>query len=126
MPAVHGIRIVTVTVVAALTLVACSGGDDVASDLPRPTREFCAAAARDDQAVSQQKLTLAQHEKLTHAIAREAPEDARADARIVWKSFVKLRAGDTSVVDNPEVKNAIDHVNRRASQDCGWFRRQGL
>ena len=31
-----------------------------------------------------------------------------------------------AVVDDPAVKSAIQHVNRRAGQDCGWFKRQGL
>ncbi|MBK5288427.1 MAG: hypothetical protein JJE46_08165, partial [Acidimicrobiia bacterium] len=94
------------------------------SDFPRPSRAFCKAAADYDQRVGSPKLTLAQHVKFTRAIARTAPADARKDAELVWHSFVKLEAGDTSVVDNPKVKAAIEHVNRRAGQDCGWYRRK--
>ena len=61
---------------------------------------------------------------LTRAIAQTAPIDARVDATIVWHAFEKLRAGDKSVVDHPKVKAAIEHVNRRAGQDCGWYRRK--
>lgn len=110
----------------AVLATGCKGGDDVASDLPRPSRAFCEAAARYDEAVSGKELSLARHEKMTRAIADAAPPDTKRDATIVWRSFAKLRAGDRSVVDNPRVKQAIDHVNRRAGQDCGWFRRQGL
>ena len=60
---------------------------------------------------------------MTHAIAEAAPRDTKADATLVWQSYRKLAAGDRSVVDNPQVKAALDHVNRRATQTCGWFQR---
>ena len=110
--------------VVALSATACSQKDDTQSKLPRPSRAFCAAAARYDAAVSSKKVSLAQHVRFTHAIAKTAPADARRDAAVVWHSFEKLRAGDRSVVDNPQVKAAIEHVNRRAGQDCGWYRRK--
>jgi hypothetical protein len=121
-------RLVAATLVVASAALAtgCKQGDDVASDLPRPSRAFCSAAARYDKAVSEKKLSLAKHEEMTKAIARAAPKDTERDATLVWRSFAKLAAGDRSVVDNPRVKAAIDHVNRRAGQDCGWFRRQGM
>lgn len=108
----------------ALVAVGCQQKDDTASGLPRPSRAFCAAAAHYDAAVSSKKVTLAQHVSFTRAIAKAAPVDARHDANIVWHSFEKLRAGDQTVVDNAEVKAAIEHVNRRAGQDCGWYRRK--
>ena len=63
---------------------------------------------------------------MTKAIAVSAPKDTKADATIVWRSYVKLAAGDRSVVDNPRVKAALDHVNRRATQTCGWFQRDSM
>ena len=102
----------------------CSQKDDTQSNLPRPSREFCKAAADYDKVVSLKKLTLARHVALTRAIAQTAPKDARRDAELVWHSFVKLRAGDRKVVDNPKVQAAVEHVNRRAGQDCGWYRRK--
>ena len=108
----------------ALVAVGCKQKDDTASNLPRPSRAFCAAAAHYDAAVTSRKVTLDQHVRYTRAIAKTAPADARHDANIVWHSFARLRAGDHRVVDNPEVKAAIEHVNRRAGQDCGWYRRK--
>ena len=110
--------------VVALGASGCSQKDDTQSNLPRPSRAFCAAAARYDAAVSSKKVSLAQHVRFTEAIARTAPKDSRRDATVVWHAFEKLRAGDRSVVDNPRVKAAIEHVNRRAGQDCGWYRRK--
>lgn len=118
----------SVAISLLLAVVALSAGcqqkDDTQSDLPRPTRAFCAAAAHYDAAVSSKKVSLSQHVRFTRAIAKTAPVDARRDAAVVWHSFEKLRAGDRSVVDNPRVKAAIERVNRRAVQDCGWYRRK--
>lgn len=118
----------SVAISLLLAVVALSAGcqqkDDTQSDLPRPSRAFCAAAAHYDAAVSSKKVSLSQHVRFTRAIAETAPVDARRDAAVVWQSFEKLRAGDKSVVDNPRVKAAIEHVNRRAGQDCGWYRRK--
>lgn len=118
----------SVAISLLLAIVALSAGcqqkDDTQSDLPRPSRAFCAAAAHYDAAVSSKKVSLSQHVRFTRAIAKTAPVDARRDAAVVWHSFEKLRAGDRSVVDNPRVKAAIERVNRRAGQDCGWYRRK--
>lgn len=108
----------------AATGVGCSQKDDTASNLPRPSRAFCKAAGEYDLAVTSGKVSLARHVQMTRAIAQAAPTDARADAEIVWHSFEKLRGGNKSVVDNPDVQAAIEHVNRRAGQDCGWYRRK--
>jgi hypothetical protein len=114
--------------VALATVAALAGGqsgnNDVASKLPRPSAAFCKAAGKYDDTVTSRKISLAKHEQMTHAIAISAPKDTAADATLVWKSFVKLQRGDRSSVDNPEVKSALDHVLRRAGQDCGWYRRQ--
>ena len=111
-------------VVLSLAAVGCKPKDDTASDLPRPSRAFCRAAANYDKVIALKSTTLARHIALTRAIARTAPKDARRDAAIVWHSLEKLRAGDKRVVDNPRVEAAINYVNRRAGQDCGWYRRK--
>lgn len=122
--------VIGVVVLATVAAIAGSGrgGDDVASDLPRPSVAFCRAATKYDDAISgsDRKLSLARHAQMTGAIADAAPKDVKADAVLVHRSFVRLQAGDRSVVDDPDVKSAIQHVNRRAGQDCGWFKRQGL
>lgn len=118
------VRVLVALVALSAIGVGCSNKDDTASGLPRPSRAFCKAAADYDKRVGSPKLTLADHIKYTKAIAQAAPADIRKDANLVWRSFVKLDAGDRSVVDNPDVKDAIDRVNRRAGQDCGWYRRK--
>ena len=124
MTGLRGVAISLLLAVVALGASGCKQKDDTQSNLPRPSRAFCAAAAHYDAAVSSKKVSLPQHVRFTRAIAKAAPVDARRDANVVWHSFEKLRAGDRSVVDNPRVKAAIEHVNRRAGQDCGWYRRK--
>jgi len=117
------IGIVAIATVAALAQG--QPGNDL-SDNPRPSRAFCRAAAAYDKATTTKPLPLRRHIELTHAMAETAPADTKADAVTVWKSYRKLAAGDRSVVDDPDVKAAVEHVNRRATQDCGWFKREGL
>ena len=108
------------------TLAQGQRGNDLSSQ-PRPSRAFCAAAAKYDEVTTTGKpLSLTRHIAMTHAIAASAPRDTKADATVVWHSYRKLAGGDRSVVDNPRVKAALDHVNRRATQTCGWFQRDGI
>jgi hypothetical protein len=117
------IGIVAIATVAALSQ---GGQGNDLSDLPRPSRAFCAAAARYDEVTSTKPISLPRHIELMRAIAEDAPADTKADATLVVRSYEKLEAGDESVVDNPRVKAALDRVNRRATQTCGWFKREGL
>ena len=112
-----------IVAVATIAAFAQGGQSNDLSKLPVPTRAFCSAAAKYDEATTTKPLPLARHVTMTHAIAVAAPKDTRADAILVWQSYRKLAAGDRSVVDDPKVKAAIDHVNRRATQTCGWFKR---
>lgn len=117
-----------VGIVLLATIAAFAQGEQ-SNDLskePRPSRAFCSAAAEYDEATTTKAIPLRRHVEMTKAIAEAAPADTKSDATLVWKSYVKLAAGDTSVVDNPKVKAAIDHVNRRATQTCGWFQRDSI
>jgi hypothetical protein len=115
-----------VVLATVATLAQGRPGNDLSSN-SRPSRAFCRAAAAYDKATTTTKsVSLARHITMAHAIAMSAPRDTKADATLVWRSYRKLAAGDHSVVDNPRVKAALDHVNRRATQDCGWFQRDGI
>ena len=114
-----------VALATVVTLAQGQQGNDLSTQ-PRPSRAFCSAAAAYDKATTTKKtVPLAEHITMTHAIAVAAPKDTKADATLVWHSYRRLAAGDRSVVDNPKVKTAIDRVNRRATQTCGWFARDG-
>ena len=109
--------------IATIAAVAQGGPTNDLSQLPRPSRAFCAAAAKYDDLTTSHSIPLPRHIALTKAIASAAPTDTRADAKLVWRSYEQLAAGDDRVVDNPRVRAALDHVNRRATQTCGWFQR---
>ena len=73
-----------------------------------------------------QSAKLPQQIEMVSKIAAAAPKDVSRDAQTFLDALKKRSEGDTSVVDNPKIKTAIDHVNRRAGQDCGWYKRKGM
>ena len=117
-------RVAAVALLGAVVLAGCKTGDDTASTLPRPSRAFCAAAAQYDQHV--QLASLTRQIRLVTPIAASAPKDIAADAKTFLDALERRSRGDKSVVDNPKIQAAVDHVNRRAGQDCGWYQRKGL
>jgi len=118
--------VIGLVAIATIAMLAQGGQGNDLSKQPRPSRAFCTAAARYDKVTTTKSIPIRRHVTMTRAIAAAAPSDTKADATLVWKSYVKLEGGDRSVVDNPRVKAAIDHVNRRATQTCGWFQRDGI
>ena len=115
-----------VTVIAAAGIAGCKQTEDAASDLPRPTVAFCKAAAKYDERVQLTNTKLAEHIEMVTPIAEHAPDDIADDADLFLDALKKRRAGDTSVIDDPQVETAIANVNRRAGQDCGWYKREGM
>jgi hypothetical protein len=115
--------VVGIVAIATVATLAQGAQSNDLSDLPRPSRAFCSASAKYDELTTSKPVPLRRHVELAKAIAAAAPVDAKTDATLVWKSYVRLQAGDRSVVDNPRVKAALDHENRRATQTCGWFQR---
>jgi hypothetical protein len=59
-------------------------------------------------------------------MVEHAPVDIERDADRFLDALKRRQDGDTSVIDDPKIKTAVDHVNRRAGQDCGWFKREGM
>ena len=120
------VALVLASVVAVGGLAGCKQTEDAASDLPRPSAAFCRAAARYDQQVQLAKTKISQHIKLVTGIAEHAPKDVAQDADLFLDALKKRQGGDTSVVDNPRVETAVNNVLRRAGQDCGWYKREGM
>lgn len=112
--------------VAFVAIGGCSNTDNATSELPRPSRAFCRAAARYDNKVQLSTTKLPEHIKLVTAISEHAPKDIAKDTRLFLDALKKREAGDRSVVDNPKIEGAIDRINRRAGQDCGWYQRKGM
>ena len=120
----RAIAITIATLIVTSALVGCKESEDAASNLPRPSVAFCKAAGHYDNRVQMAKLP--EQITLVTAIAKAAPKDIAADAQTFLDALQRRQAGDKSVVDNPKIETAIDNVNRRAGQDCGWFKRNGM
>jgi hypothetical protein len=102
----------------AVGATACSRGDS--SDLPVPKPGFCEAAARYDERV-ERNAPLDEQITIIEKLERNAPKDVAADAALFLESLRRLRDGDTSVVDDPDVEEAVVNVNRRAANSCGFY-----
>ncbi|MGZ4689709.1 MAG: hypothetical protein ACXVKA_15245 [Acidimicrobiia bacterium] len=113
-----------VAVLAVCGLASCRKTDDPSSTLPRPSVAFCKAAGHYDNRIQSAKLP--EQIQLVSKIAAAAPKDIARDAQMFLNALQRRQAGDKSVVDNPKIETAINNVNRRAGQDCGWYKRQGM
>jgi len=51
-----------------------------------------------------------------------APSDIRGDANTFLEAMRRVDR-DPSVVDDPQVADAVENVNRRAANGCGFFER---
>jgi hypothetical protein len=120
----RAVALATVTVIAVAGLVGCKESEDAASNLPRPSAAFCEAATKYDSRIQMAKLP--EQITLVSRIAEHAPKDVSKDAKLFLDALQRRSEGDTSVVDNPRIETAIKNVNRRAGQDCGWFKRNGM
>lgn len=118
-------------VAVAIAVVSMIGRERETSVKPAP-KAFCKAAKAyekelDTQAESQTSDIAAQVE-LVQAIADTAPKDIRADAALFLSQMEQLRdapnaAARAALQDDPDVKEAVDNVNRRWSQGCDVFKR---
>jgi hypothetical protein len=120
----RAVLLTMVTMLACGVLASCKESEDAASDLPRPSAAFCRAATKYDNRVQMAKLP--EQIELVSDIAKHAPKDISRDAALFLDALRRRRDGDTSVVDNPRIETAVSNVNRRAGQDCGWFKRNGM
>ncbi|HEY3721779.1 MAG TPA: hypothetical protein VGN59_00315 [Acidimicrobiia bacterium] len=108
-----------VSLVAIAGLSGCTDPNKATSKLPRPSVAFCKAAGHYDNKIQSAKL--AAQIEMVAKIAEHAPKDVTRDAHTFLDALKRRQAGDKSVIDNANIKDAIDHVNRRAGQDCGWY-----
>ena len=118
--------LVLVAAIALAGVAGCKEQSDATSNLPRPSKAFCKAAARYDENVTTARLKLSKQIEMVSDIAAHAPKDIEREAQTFLDALKKRQAGDLSVVDNKKVEDAADRVNRRAGQDCGWYQREGM
>jgi hypothetical protein len=105
-----------------VTLVVVAGCRDSTSG-PKPPEAFCEAATRYDKRV-QKGAKLDEQIRLVERMVDAAPSKIKADAQTFVDALRRVET-DPSVKDDPDIKRAVDDVNRYAAQGCGFYERQG-
>ena len=114
------LAVAAVLLVAALVGGACSseGGN-----APKAPLAFCKAAARYDDRVSR-NAKIDEQIRLVQRMVDTAPVKIKADAQTFVDALRRVET-DKSAKDDPNVKRAVENVNRYAAQGCGFYERQG-
>lgn len=97
---------------------------------PPASKAFCRAADRWNDEIERTakrgKPDVERQLPLVEDLARTAPEEIKDDAERFADAMRRRAEGDTSVVDDPAINEAVDNVNRYANQACGVYERRGL
>ena len=114
------LAVAAVLLVAALVGGACSseGGN-----APKAPLAFCKAAARYDDRVSR-NAKIDEQVRLVQRMVDTAPAKIKANAQTFVDALRRVET-DRSAKDDPNVKRAVENVNRYAAQGCGFYERQG-
>ena len=113
-------RAVAVALLLVAGVAACS--EDSSASLPTPSKAFCQAAYDYDTNLPKLVGKINQQTDLVAKLAETAPKDIAEDARLYLDAMKRRAAGDTSVVDNPRIKTAVENVNRRAADGCELYK----
>lgn len=107
-------------------LAGCSGRNEM-TDLPKPSQRFCDAAAKYEDSITGGKkpAPIDTQVELVRKMDAAAPEDIADSTATFLRALEQVQAGDQSAVDSPAVRSAVTDVNRRYSQGCGVYDRQG-
>lgn len=113
-----------VTIAVVVGLSACSRGDGQSAS--RPSEEFCEAAIEFERGLEQQ-VDLGEQIRLLEAVVETAPGEIEADARTFLDALEVVRAepDDAAVVDDPDVEEAVENVERYVIDACALFERDG-
>jgi hypothetical protein len=109
-----------VLLVAALVGGACSSES---ANAPKAPLAFCRAAARYDDRVSR-NAKIDEQIRLVQRMVDTAPAKIKANAQTFVDALRQVET-DKSVKDDPNVKRAVENVNRYAAQGCGFYKQQG-
>jgi hypothetical protein len=120
------VALAIVAVLATGALAGCKASEDAASTLPRPSAAFCKAAEKFDEQVQKTTTSLPEQIEMVSVIVKHAPKDVSQDAQTFLDALQRREAGDKSVVGDKKIETAVNNVNRRAGQDCGWYKREGM
>jgi hypothetical protein len=116
----QALRVAVALGLLATALTACSR--DSEQSLPTPSRAFCQAAYDYDTNLPKLIGKIDAQTKLVEKLADHAPKDIAADAQVYLDAMRRRADGDTSVVDNPKIEQAVENVNRRAADGCELYK----
>jgi hypothetical protein len=116
-------RVATIFVVVAAASMLAAGCGSEGGDAPKAPLAFCKAAARYDDRVSR-NAKIDEQIGLVQRMVDTAPAKIKADAQSFVDALRRVET-DKSVKDDPNVKRAVENVNRYAAQGCGFYERQG-
>jgi hypothetical protein len=117
--------------VAILALMYVGGQSE--SDAPVAPKAFCKAAKAFEDELTRTEAeydrSLERQLPLVADLAATAPRAVRADAQLWLTQMEAIAAAPNEQArarlrDDPDVKVAVDNVNRYATQGCGFFDRQ--
>lgn len=120
-----------VVVVAVISYL----GRQSESEAPRAPKAFCKAAKAYEDEIDRQaeryELDVDRQIARVEGMVATAPKAIRAEAEVFLRSLEEYRdapneAARERLKDDPEVKAAVDDVNRYWTQGCGVFDREGL
>ena len=114
------LAVAAVLLVAALVGGACSSES---GNAPKAPLAFCKAAARYDDRVSR-NAKIDEQVRLVQRMVDTAPAKIKANAQTFVDALRRVET-DKSAKDDPNVKRAVENVNRYAAQGCGFYERQG-
>jgi hypothetical protein len=116
-------RLSVMMLVAVAAATGCSREDP-----PTASRAFCRAADEYNDEIEharqQGEASVERQLPLVEELARTAPRAIARDARTFVDALERV-ASDPSVRRDPQVRAAVDNVNRFANQACNVYERRG-
>jgi hypothetical protein len=121
-------------VFGAIAVVAMTwAGRQSNSQIPPAPPAFCKAAERYEKELDRQQIAyerdVGRQISYVEDIAATAPKAVRADAETFLQALRDLeaapdKAAKQALKDDPDIRQAVDNVNRYWNQGCGVFDRQ--
>jgi hypothetical protein len=116
-------RLLLPLVLVAAAVLAAGCGSEGGANTPKASVAFCRAASNFDDRLSR-GAKLDEQIRLVQRMVDTAPAKIKADATTFLDALQRVET-DKSVRDDPNVKRAVEKVNRYAAQGCGFYESQG-
>jgi hypothetical protein len=109
----------TATLLLSMLVAGCSREEE-----PKASPAFCKAVDRYNSELERQlegkEIDPERELERVEELARTAPKAIRDDAK-TFRDSLRNVASDPSLKDDPEIREAVDNVNRFANKACGLY-----